>query len=283
MIHSIDKVYDLYLSQLSLILEIVDLASLKIEEAKLKRLPKPEDLNPNIKFIENQFIGKLRINKQLHRELAARKISWAGEIEFVKQLFKEIKESADYINYMNSGTNSFQEDKDFILKVYKSHISGSEVFEQHFEEKSIYWVDDLELIDSMVLKTYKSITQSSDESHPLLKLYNDEEEDKQYVIDLFRKTLVHGDDYEKIIADKTKNWEVERIALMDIIIMKMAICELLNFPSIPVKVTLNEFIDISKRFSTPKSKVFVNGVLDKIIVDFKTNDKIKKSGRGLLE
>jgi transcription antitermination protein NusB len=283
LLHSIDKVYDLYLYQLSLILEIVDFASVKMDEAKLKRLPKPEELNPNTKFIENQLIAKLKLNKQIHSELAKRKISWSSEIELAKKFFNEIKESAEYINYMNSGNNSFQEDKEIIRKIYKLFIAGSETMEQFFEEKSIYWVDDIELIDSMVLKTYKSFNESSDEDSPILKLYNDEEEDRQYVIDLFRNTLIHGDEYEAIISEKTKNWEVERIALMDIIIMKMAICELINFPSIPVKVTLNEFIDISKRFSTPKSKVFVNGVLDKIIIDLKTNGKIKKSGRGLLE
>jgi transcription antitermination protein NusB len=135
----------------------------------------------------------------------------------------------------------------------------------------------------MVVKTFKSFTADSDENQPLMSLYNDEADDKQYVIELFRKTILNKDEYENIIAEKTKNWEVERIAMMDILIMEMAICELLNFPSIPVKVTLNEYIDISKRFSTPKSKMFINGVLDKIIADFKTNNKIKKSGRGLIE
>jgi transcription antitermination protein NusB len=283
LLHSIDKVYDLYLYQLSLILEIADFAANRLEEAKLKKLPNPEDLNPNTKFIDNRFIGKLRINKQLHEGLAKRKLSWAGDNELIKRFFNLIKESADYINYMNSETSSFQEDKDLIIKIYKEFIINSEEFEQYFEEKSIYWLDDIELVDSMVIKTLKSFTATSDESHPLMNLYNDEEEDRKYVIGLFRKTLLNGEEYEKIVADKTKNWEVERIALMDILIMKMAICELLNFPSIPVKVTLNEFIDISKRFSTPKSKVFVNGILDKIIVDFKAKDKIKKTGRGLIE
>ncbi|HET6244371.1 MAG: transcription antitermination factor NusB [Bacteroidetes bacterium] len=283
LIHSIDKVYDLYLYQLSLLMEVVAFADLKLQDAKQKRLPTPENLNPNTKFVDNKLIAKLKINRQLQQALAKNKISWTHEKEYVENLFQEIKKSPEYDLYINSGENSFDEDKNFIIKAFKKHIAESELVEQYFEEKSIYWSDDIELVDSMVVKTFKSFSESSDEFHPVLKLYNDEEEDKEYVLQLFRKAIIHSGEYEKIIAEKTQNWEVERIALMDILIMKMAICELLNFSSIPVKVTLNEYIDISKRFSTPKSKVFVNGILDKLIADFKAMNKIIKTGRGLLE
>ncbi len=283
LLHSIEKVYDLYLYQLSLLIEVVDYSDLKLQEAKQKRLPTADDLKPNTKFVDNQLLGKLKLNRQFQQALAKNKISWSNEQEYVRNLFLEIKKTPEYDTYMNSGENSFEEDKNFIIKTFKNHIAESELVDQFFEEKSIYWSDDIELIDSMVIKTLKSFTESSDEFHPILKLYNDEEEDKEYVLELFKKTIIHSKEYEKIIAEKTKNWEVERIALMDILIMKMAICELLNFQSIPVKVTLNEYIDISKRFSTPKSKVFVNGILDKLILDFKTQNKIIKTGRGLLE
>lgn len=283
LLHSIEKVYDLYLYQLSLLIEVVHYADSKLQEAKQKRLPSPEDLSPNTKFVDNRLIGKLKINHQLQKELSKHRINWSNDIEFVRNLYQEIRNSQEYNDFMASSESSFDEDKQFIISIYKNHIAGSISFDQYFEEKSIYWSDDIELIDSMVLKTFKSFDEASDEYHPILNLYNDEAEDKEYVLQLFKKTIIHSAEYEKIIASKTKNWEVERIALMDILIMKMAICELLNFSSIPVKVTLNEYIDISKRFSTPKSKVFVNGILDKLIADFKEQDKIKKTGRGLLE
>ena len=283
LLHSIEKVYDLYLYQLSLLIEVVNYADSKLQEAKQKRLPSPEDLSPNTKFVDNRLIGKLKINHQLQKELAKHRINWSNDIEFVRNLYQEIRNSQEYNDFMASSESSFDEDKQFIISVYKNHIAGSISLDQYFEEKSIYWSDDIELIDSMVIKTFKSFIEHSDEYHPILNLYNDEEEDKEYVLQLFRKTIINSAEYEQIIASKTKNWEVERIALMDILIMKMAICELLNFPSIPVKVTLNEYIDISKRFSTPKSKLFVNGILDKLIADFKEQDKIKKTGRGLLE
>ncbi|MDQ3191580.1 MAG: transcription antitermination factor NusB [Bacteroidota bacterium] len=283
LLHSIEKVYDLYLYQLTLLNEVVDYADLKLQEAKQKRLPTAADITPNTKFVDNKLLGKLKLNRQVQQALAKNKISWSNEQEYVRNLFQEIKKTPEYDTYMNSDESTFEEDKNFIIKTFKNHIAESELVDQFFEEKSIYWSDDIELIDSMVIKTFKSFTESSDEFHPILKLYNDEEEDKEYVLELFKKTIIHSKEYEKIIAEKTKNWEVERIALMDILIMKMAICELLNFQSIPVKVTLNEYIDISKRFSTPKSKVFVNGILDKLIADFKTNNKIIKTGRGLLE
>jgi transcription antitermination protein NusB len=283
LLHSINKVYDLYIYRLSLIVEISEFAQRRMEEGKNKVLPKPEDLNPNIKFVENRLVKKLRENTALKSELNARKINWGQEHELVKKLFLEIRDTAEYSEYMNSGNSSFAEDKEFIVKIYKKYLAESESLEYFFEEKSIYWMDDPELINSMVVKTFKNFAEDSEQSLPLMNLYNDEKDDREFVVELFRKTIVNSQEYEQIISDKTKNWEVDRIALMDILIMKMAMCEILNFPSIPVKVTLNEYIDISKRFSTPKSKVFVNGILDKIIADLKTADKIKKTGRGLIE
>ena len=281
--HSIDKVYDLYLFQLSLLPELVDYAVIKMEEAKLKRLPSPDDINPNMRFINNRVIEKLRINRNLRRALDTKKINWVSEQEFTKQIFSLIRETPEYVEYLNNPEDRFENDQLYISKLYKKYISEAEDLESYFEEKSIYWSDDWDLVSSTILKTIKSFKESSDDFHPISPLYKDEEDDKNFVMNLFRKTISNNQHFEDIIADKTKNWEVDRIALIDILILKMAMAEVINFPSIPVKVTLNEYIDISKRFSTPKSKTFVNGVLDKIILDLKRDDKIKKTGRGLIE
>lgn len=281
--HSIDKVYDLYLFQLSLLPELVDYAVIKMEEAKLKRLPSPDDINPNMRFINNRVIEKLRINRNLRRALDTKKINWVSEQEFTKQIFSLIRETPEYVEYLNNPEDSFENDQLYISKLYKKYISEAEDLESYFEEKSIYWSDDWDLVSSTIIKTIKSFKESSDDFHPISPLYKDEEDDRDFVMNLFRKTIFNNQQFEDIIADKTKNWEVDRIALIDILILKMAMAEVINFPSIPVKVTLNEYIDISKRFSTPKSKTFVNGVLDKIIFDLKRDGKIQKTGRGLIE
>lgn len=283
LIHSIDKVYDLYLFQLSLLPELVDYARIKMEEAKTKRLPTPEDINPNMRFINNRVIEKLRNNRNLKKALDSKKINWVSEQEFPKQIFSIIRETPEYAEYMNAPEDSFENDQVYLSKLYKKYISEAEDLEYYFEEKSIYWSDDWDLVSSIIVKTIKSFTADSDEFHPIYPLYKDEEDDRNFVVNLFRKTIANNLQFEDIIAEKTKNWEVDRIALIDILILKMAMAEVMNFPSIPIKVTLNEYIDISKRFSTPKSKTFVNGVLDKIIMDFKREDKIKKTGRGLIE
>jgi transcription antitermination protein NusB len=283
LLHSIEKIYELYLFLLLVLPEVTDLAAKKIEERKQKILPTKEDLNPNTKFINNQLIAKLKANRPLNYALSKQKVNWANDSDFIRKIYLEIKGTEEYEKYIANPERSFDEDKELIISLYKKLIAGSEELEQLFEEKSIYWMNDIELIDSMVVKTYKSFTENTNEDHPILKLYNDEEEDKEYVVNLFRKTILNEYEYENLISDKTQNWEIDRIALMDILIMKMAVCELLNFPSIPVKVTLNEYIEISKWYSTPKSKIFVNGILDKIIADLKGQDKIKKTGRGLME
>lgn len=280
---SIDKVYDLYLYQLSLIMEIVRYAGRMSEEAKQKRLPSADDLSPNTRFIDNQVVCKLNANRSLLKALEERKINWINEQEFIKKFVLSIKDSEEYKLLLSSEENSYEADKTFLITIYKSKISDSEQLQQYLEENSIYWMDDMELVNSMIVKTLKSFSEDANEFFPILPLYKEEEDDKKFIRELFCKTIINNKEYEEIIAEKTKNWEVDRIALMDILIMKMAICEVLNFPSIPVKVTLNEYIDISKRFSTPKSKTFVNGILDKIILDLKTQDRIKKTGRGLLQ
>lgn len=283
MFGSIDRIYDLYIFMLQLLVEVRHLAENAIEEGKNKRLPTPEDLNPNTKFIDNLFLRQLAANAQLAKEVSRRSISWQTEGELVKKVFNQIRNSEEYARYQASPDNSYKAHAEFIADIYRKYIAEFELLEHHFEEKSIYWVDDYYLVNVMLIKTIQSFEESRGENMKLMELYKDEEEDRQFVVDLYRKTIVSDKENEQYISEKTKNWEVERIAMMDVLLMKMAITEILNFPSIPVKVTLNEYIEISKLYSTPKSKGFINGILDKLVIDFKAQQKFRKAGRGLIE
>lgn len=277
---SIEKVYDLYISQLLILPELTHAASIQIEERKNKKLPTKEDLNPNYKFVNNLLIKKIAEDKTLASKANQRKINWTGEKELIRKLFATIQKSEVYESYMNTRENTYAEDAEFIVQVFKKIIAEDELLLHFYEERSIYWLDDFELVNSMLLKSLKQTKE--EEPLVVLSLFNDEEDDRKFMIDLFRKTVVNSKEYEEMISEKTKNWEVERIAAMDILIMKMALAEVLNFNNIPVKVSLNEYIDVSKRYSTPKSNVFVNGVLDKILNELKAGNKINKTGRGLM-
>lgn len=281
--NEIDKIYDLYIYQLSLLLEVIHVASLITEDAKNKRLPSQNDLNPNLKFIQNKFIEQLNQNIHLKREIHNRKISWNNEYEMVKKIFNKIKLGELYQKYMTSSDDSYARDHEFIAEVFKEHIADYELLNHFYEERNLYWGDDIFLVNPMIVKTIDFFKETSSPELKLIPLYKDELDDKQFAKELFRQTILQESETKKLVAEKTKNWEVERIALMDILIMKMAITELTYFSNIPVKASLNEYIEISKMYSTPKSKVFINGILDKLIIDLKRDGKIVKMGRGLME
>ncbi len=283
LVNSIEKIYDLYTYLLLLLIEIRDQSERITEEAKNKRLPSASDLNPSKRFIDNEVIGQLAASTQLKREINNRKITWQTDDELVRKILTIIKNSLEYQKYMDIAGQSYEIDKQFMIDIYKNCIADFELLEHYFEEKSIYWVDDLRLANNAVLKTLESMHSSLPADFSLMPLYKDEAEDKQFVIELFRKTILHEKDSEKVISEKTKNWEVERIAMMDILLMKMAITEILYFENVPVKVSLNEYIEISKLYSSPKSKLFINGILDKLVQDFKRDHKLLKTGRGLVE
>ena len=279
----IDKIYDLYIYQLAFLLELRHVATVLMEDAKNKRLPTKEDLDPNLKFLQNKFIARLDENIHLKREMNNRKISWNNEFEFVKKVFNNIKASEEFGKYMNVSDDSYKTDRDFISEIFKEYIADYELINHIYEEKNLHWGDDIYIVNPMIVKTIESFKENSNPDFHLLPLYKDEKEDEEFVKDLFRQTILTTAETEKLIGDKTQNWEVERIAMMDVLLMKMAITEILHFSSIPVKVTLNEFIEISKMYSTPKSKIFINGILDKLVIDFKAGGKLNKMGRGLME
>jgi N utilization substance protein B len=283
LLFSVNKIYDLYLYYLLIFEEVVHLSTLRIEERKNKKLPNPEDLDPNLKFIQNRVFEILRNNRNLKQEVANRKLSWLNETDLMKKIFNQIQNSEIFEAYMSTRTSVLSQDKEFVVKIFTDFIANNELVLYHFEETSIFWVDDIDMVCSSVIKTINSITDSTDEELILMPLYKDEKEDKQYIIDLFRHVIKNDAENEKLISSKADNWENERIATMDMVLMKMAISEVKAFPTIPVKVTLNEYIEISKFYSTPKSNGFINGVLDKAFSEMKQKGEYRKTGRGLLE
>lgn len=278
---SIQKSYDLYHYLILLILDVVNFAESRIELAKQKKIPAQEDLNPNTKFIDNKLIKLLNDNYELKKYLNDQKLSWVNYPELIRNLYNEIRESELYENYMLSDSNGFNEDKKFISNVFSKIIINHEPLYQNLEEQSIFWNDDVEFVIGMIIKSFRSFKASSDENVKLMSLFKNEE-DKDFVKRLFRKTVLNHNENEELISKFIKNWDVERVAFMDIIVMSLAIAEMTEFSEIPVKVSLDEYIEIAKFYSTQKSNVFINGILDKIVEHLKKEGIIKKAGRGLI-
>lgn len=281
---SLERMHDLYLLLLTLGQELTHQSKLKIEDGKNKRLPTAEDITPNTKFIDNKVLELLATNTQLNELVKSKKISWSADQELIVKLATFLKNHEVYISYMSNQVLSFEEDQKFVIDFYKKVIPDFDLLLSDFQDKSIFWgLDEIDFILSMVIKTIKKMSPKSTSSEKILPLYRDKDEDVKFVKDLLKKTIASDKENSKLIADKTKNWDVDRIAMIDILLMKMALTELLNFKSIPIKVTFNEYIELSKWYSTPKSKIFVNGILDKLVAELKSSGKLKKIGKGLLE
>jgi N utilization substance protein B len=274
--------YEMYIWLLSLVVEMQDHAIDKIEAGRNKKLPSPEDLHPNTKFVTNSFIRLLANSKVLNNKCEELAENWSQERDLSKKIFKELIQTEDYKEYMESSERGFSHDKEFLLRFFKRHMINVELLHDFFEERSVLWTDDLDLAAGMAIKTIKAISDD-DADVELLPLWRDPEDEKNFLNNLFKKTLSLGEESEKLIAEAAKNWDFDRIALLDQILMKMAIAEAQTFKDIPLKVTLNEYIELSKYYSTPKSAGFINGVLDQIFDKLKEDGKIKKTGKGLLE
>jgi N utilization substance protein B len=283
LLQSIERIYDLYLFLLLSFDEIVEISEQKIEESKTKKRTIQSELEPNLKFVQNVVLRKISESKQLREASERNKVNWIGadHREMFKKIVTSIRENETYVIYMHNSERSFEEDKNLICDIFKSEIANSPLIYNFFEEKSIHWIDDIDLVCSMVLKTIKSIKE--DDAFEILSLYKDEEDEISFVKTLVRKTIAMDKENLHLIDELTKNWELDRIARMDIILMKMAITELQVFPNIPKKVTLNEYIEISKFYSTPKSSGFINGILDKAVEQLHQENKIVKIGRGLMD
>lgn len=278
---SIHKSYDLYHSIFILLIDITLLAEKKIEQAKSKRLPTQEDLNPNTRFVDNRLISQIRINNQLLRYVETNKINWTNHPELIKQLYNKLVDSDFYKAYMTSEKCTYDDDKKLIVSILAEILAQNELFFDILEEQSIFWNDEVEFIIDAVIKSTNKFKEKSTEDLKLSPLFKNED-DEVFPKQLLHKVALNHKEYQKIIEKFCINWEFDRIAFMDILLMEMAIAEVLEFASIPTKVTFNEYIELSKYYSTSKSNVFVNGILDKIIKHLKETNQIKKQGRGLI-
>lgn len=280
LVASIDKAYDLYVQMLSLISEIARYAEQRQEAAKQKKIPTYEDLNPNRKFVENQAIHLISESDSVNDYIASRKLSWAAYPELIKALYQQLEQSDYYKKYMVSEERSFKEDVALLVDFYTNELEESEMLEDVLDEQSILWNDDLGFSLTLVIRTLSNLRQSHTDVKLLPKFKNDE--DLLFAKELFAKAAVNYNANVELIEQYTRNWDIERVAFMDIVIMATAIAELTSFPSIPVKVTLDEYIEIAKFYSTASSGTFINGVLDKVVATLTADGKIVKSGRGLI-
>jgi transcription antitermination protein NusB len=279
---SIKKTYDLYHLLFAILGEISEFANERIESRKMKNLPTEEDLNPNLRFINNRLINRLKKDNGLNKYLTGNKLNWSNYPDLIRGIYTSLIESDLYKNYISSPSDDFQNDRRFCEDFYSNILVNSDIMLNELEEQSIYWNDDLDFTISMVIKTIKKFKSGDDQNEYLMSLYKDTE-DQEFTTKLFRKAIINNSENRKIIENYTKNWDVDRVAIMDILIMQLALTELMEFPSIPVKVTLNEYIELAKYYSTNRSSTFINGVLDRITKDFREEGKIVKAGRGLLE
>ena len=273
---SLSKAYDLYNYLLLLMVEVTKQANKRLNAAKNKLVPTKEELFPNTKFVENRFIAQLEVNKQLLEFSNNQKKTWENEADFVKTLCDKILESDIYKEYMASETSSYEEDRELWRKLYKNIIFNNIELDQVLEDQSLYWNDDKEIVDTFVLKTIKRFDEKNGAKQELLPEFKDEE-DQDFARRLFRRTILNADYYRHLISENTKNWDLDRVAFMDVVIMQIALAEILSFPNISVSVSLNEYVEIAKLYSTPKSGGFINGTLDGIVNSLKKENKLTKN------
>jgi len=283
LLYSLDSVQDLYLVMISTLLEIRKMEEVFLDLSSKKHLATPQELNPNKKFINNQVLQMLSENNSLGIALETRNINdWELHDDYIKILLQEIKESEMYAKYMSNTENTFEEDKQLVIDIFEQLIVPNEKLFEYLEDNKLTWIDDIPLVNTQILKQLKAIKAKDDvDTFKVAKLYKDTE-DKEFVLNLFRKTVLNEKELSKQYDDKTPNWDSERIAEIDTIILKMAICEFLKFPSIPTKVTINEYLEVAKEYSTSKSSIFINGILDNLVKEFETENKLNKVGRGLM-
>ncbi len=273
--YSLSKAYDLYKYLLLLMIEVTQFADRRIDNRRHKLRPTEEDLNPNTRFIDNAFMAQLMQNAQLEEFRANQKRSWDDEGDFVKHLFERIEETKAYQEYMAKETLTYEDDRELWRKLYRSTIAQNEEIDEILEEQSLYWNDDKAIVDTFVLKTIKRFEPENGAGQELMPEYKDDE-DKEFARRLLRTAITGAEAYRKLMENNAKNWDMERFAFMDILIMQVALAEIMAFPTIPTSVTLNEYVEIAKMYSTPKSGGFINGMLDGIVSQLKSENKLNK-------
>jgi N utilization substance protein B len=258
-----------------LIVEVTRMYEHLIEMRRNKYRPTDEDKNPDMRMLNNRFAAQIAENEALRKYCGEHGISLADDRDFIRKVLDMIVKSDVYRDYLN-GKDCYETDRDFWRHVFRRVISNNEFIEDYLEEKSIYWNEDIDIIESFVVKTIKRFDENTGSNHDLIPMFNNDD-DYDYVIKLFRQTLLNGEEYRGRINRHMKNWESERVANMDLVIMQVALAEIMHFPTIPINVSLNEYIDAAKYYSTPKSSVFINGVLDSIINELKSEKLLMKN------
>jgi transcription antitermination protein NusB len=282
MLSAVEKIYDNYLVTLQ-ILEALAQVIQQEESGRGRRFTEKKEPDSK-RFLHNRVLQKLLDNKSYQQLVIRRNISWANDLDVIRQLYRnEIKKDEIFLAYLERENTSFEEDENLVRHLFKHIFFKEKNLQSLFEERDLNWVENKVIVKSMATKTLKLLDEASDDSLAMLDLSANWEDDKVFFEDLYQHTVQEENRYEQMIATSVKNWDVERVALIDKIILKMALCEMHIFTSIPVKVTINEYIEISKIYSTPKSKQFINGVLDKLSQELTASGSIRKSGRGLID
>ena len=280
----VDDLYKLFVYQLSFWVEIKRFAERRIEENKQKHFPTEEDLNPNMKFVNNRILVALDDNKHLMKLEEQYKIDWTDSREdFIRKMFVKLTETPEYQEYMSNGKDSFSDDKHFLVTVIENHMPENGLLYDYYSDRDLSFTSDYQLAIYLLWKFISELPANFDASSMLPPVYKSEEEDREFVTKLFEKTILHADEYMEMVKDNISNWDYERLALMDKILIFMAMTEFCEFHSIPVKVTINEYIEISKFYSTPESRRFVNGMLDRLSTMLKEEGKLVKTGLGLVD
>ncbi len=280
----VDDLYKLFVYQLSFWVEIKRFAERRIEENKQKHFPTEEDLNPNMKFVNNRILVALEDNKHLMKLEEQYKIDWTDSREdFIRKMFVKLTETPEYQEYMSNGKDSFSDDKRFLVTVIETYMPENGLLYDYYSDRDLSFTSDYQLAIYLLWKFISELPANFDASSMLPPVYKSEEEDREFVTKLFEKTLLHADEYMEMVKDNISNWDYERLALMDKILIFMAMTEFCEFHSIPVKVTINEYIEISKFYSTPESRRFVNGMLDRLSTMLKEEGKLVKTGLGLVD
>tara|TARA_B110000977_G_C11062127_1_gene486388 strand:+ start:156 stop:1064 length:909 start_codon:yes stop_codon:yes gene_type:complete len=278
---SMDSMYSLYLVMLSLLIKVHDKSKDQQEKSQQKHLLTTEDLNPNMKFIKNALLVQMSDSQSLKNAFERYKIqNWELDNEYVEVIFRSILESDIYASYMNSKF-SFNNDKQCVVDLFKEVIAPNEKLYNYLEDRNLTWLDDLPVVNTALVKLLNKAKENSSDDYFTPQLFKDDE-DKEFGVELLRNTVLNIESYSEEISLKTQNWDKDRIADIDFVLLQMAICEFHEFPSIPTKVSINEYIEIAKEYSTPKSNVFINGVLDKIVKEYDENKTLNKVGRGLM-
>lgn len=273
---SLSKAYDLYRYLLLLMVEVTKYATRKVdaETAKNKRLKIDEPVSR--RFVDNKFIAQLAENKMLLQYVENEKRTWSNELDFIKSLYEKILASDIYKTYLAIPDPTYADDRELWRKLYKEFVFNNTELDQLLEDQSLYWNDDKEIVDTFVLKTIKRFDEANGADQEILPEYHSDD-DKEFADKLFRRTLLNADYYRHLMSDNARNWEFNRLAYMDVVIMQIALAEMLTFPNIPVSVTLNEYIDLAKLYSTPKSGGYINGLLDNIAKQLMKENKLIKS------